>query len=200
LATYKKINGEAVKLSGESGTSTANQISYDNTTSGMTATDVQAAVDELNSDLDNKQDKLTNPLTKSDVVNNLTTTTTNVPLSAAQGKALNDAKQPKTMSTTIAGATTVEGCLGTLNTNLSNKFSNLDASSSTVEVALSSEFSKMANGSIRLGHLNAGWGGGYIIDRTTANYGCALVFSYGNFFHYTYSNGTWTQRTISWEY
>lgn len=38
----------------------------------------------------NKQDKLTNPLTKSDVVNNLTTTTTNVPLSAAQGKALKD--------------------------------------------------------------------------------------------------------------
>lgn len=40
--------------------------------------------------LANKQDKLTNPLTKADVVNNLTTTTTNVPLSAAQGKAVND--------------------------------------------------------------------------------------------------------------
>lgn len=46
--------------------------------------------DELNSNLSNKQDKLTNPLTKSDVVNNLTTATTNVPLSAAQGKILND--------------------------------------------------------------------------------------------------------------
>ena len=41
-------------------------------------------------DLSNKQNKLTNPLTKSDVVNNLTTTTTNVPLSAAQGKVLNE--------------------------------------------------------------------------------------------------------------
>ena len=49
----------------------------------------------LNSALTNKQAKLTNPLTKSDVVNNLTTTTTNVPLSAAQGKALNDKITPK---------------------------------------------------------------------------------------------------------
>jgi hypothetical protein len=35
------------------------------------------------------QTKLTNPLTKSDVIDNLTTTTTNVPLSANQGKVLN---------------------------------------------------------------------------------------------------------------
>lgn len=35
--------------------------------------------------------------------------------------ALNSAKQPKTMSTTIAGQTTVEGCLSQLNTNLSDK-------------------------------------------------------------------------------
>ena len=41
------------------------------------------------------QTKLTDPLTKSDVINNLTTTTTNVPLSAAQGKALNDNKLDK---------------------------------------------------------------------------------------------------------
>lgn len=40
--------------------------------------------------LSNKQDKLTDPLTKSDVVNNLSTPTTNVPLSAAQGKVIND--------------------------------------------------------------------------------------------------------------
>lgn len=40
--------------------------------------------------MSDKQDKLTNPLTKSDVINNLTTTTTNVPLSANQGKILND--------------------------------------------------------------------------------------------------------------
>lgn len=66
--------------------------------------------------LDGKQDALTNPLTKSDVVNNLTTTTTNVPLSAAQGKNLQDNKQPKTLDTalTLGGTqyTTVEAFLG----------------------------------------------------------------------------------------
>ena len=44
---------------------------------------------QINTNLSNKQDKLTNPLTKSDVINNLTTSTTNVPLSANQGKVLN---------------------------------------------------------------------------------------------------------------
>ena len=36
------------------------------------------------------QTKLTNPLTKSDVIDNVTSTTTNVPLSANQGKYLKD--------------------------------------------------------------------------------------------------------------
>ncbi|MDD6195262.1 MAG: hypothetical protein PUB19_10305 [Lachnospiraceae bacterium] len=45
---------------------------------------------QVNKSLDGKQDKLTNPLTKSDVVNNLTSSATNVPLSANQGKVLND--------------------------------------------------------------------------------------------------------------
>jgi hypothetical protein len=40
--------------------------------------------------------------------------------------ALNSAKQPKTMSQTIAGQTTVEGCLSQLNTNLTNKCGNTD--------------------------------------------------------------------------
>ncbi len=40
--------------------------------------------------LESKQDKLTNPLTQSDVINTLTNTSTNKPLSAAQGKALRD--------------------------------------------------------------------------------------------------------------
>lgn len=40
--------------------------------------------------LNSKQDKLANPLTQSDVINNLTSTSTNKPLSAAQGKVLND--------------------------------------------------------------------------------------------------------------
>lgn len=55
-----------------------------------------------------------------DIVDNLTSTSTTKPLSANQGKALNDTKQPKTLSTpiTIGGTsqTTVEGALGGLNT------------------------------------------------------------------------------------
>jgi len=47
-------------------------------------------IEAIETALAGKQDKLTNPLTKSDVINNLTTTTTNVPLSAAQGKKLFD--------------------------------------------------------------------------------------------------------------
>ncbi len=46
---------------------------------------IVGAINELKS---GKQDKLTNPLTQSDVVNNLTSTATNKPLSAAQGKKL----------------------------------------------------------------------------------------------------------------
>lgn len=51
---------------------------------------IQKTVGELNTGLAKKQDKLTNPLTESDVVDNLTSTTTKKPLSAAQGKILND--------------------------------------------------------------------------------------------------------------
>jgi hypothetical protein len=50
--------------------------------------------------LETKQDKLVNPLTKSDVVNNLNTTTTNLPLSANMGKKLQDEKASKDVATT----------------------------------------------------------------------------------------------------
>lgn len=51
---------------------------------------VTGAIASLNTSLTNKQDKLTNPLVQADVVNNLTSTATNKPLSAYQGKLLND--------------------------------------------------------------------------------------------------------------
>jgi len=60
----------------------AADINFDNTGTGMTATNVQNAITEINTSLSDKQ--------------------------------------PKTMSQTIAGETTVEGCLSTLNSNLSN--------------------------------------------------------------------------------
>ncbi len=43
---------------------------------------------ELNTDLSGKQDKLTNPLVQNDIINNLSSTATNKPLSAAQGREL----------------------------------------------------------------------------------------------------------------
>jgi len=58
----------------------AADINFDNTGTGMTATNVQNAITEINTSLSDKQ--------------------------------------PKTMSQTIAGETTVEGCLSTLNSNL----------------------------------------------------------------------------------
>lgn len=51
---------------------------------------IQEAVGGLNKDLAGKQDKLTNPLTQTDIVNNLSSTAANKPLSANQGKILND--------------------------------------------------------------------------------------------------------------
>ena len=52
-----------------------------------TSKTVVGAINEVNS---GKQNKLTNPLTQADVVDNLTSTSTVLPLSAKQGKALND--------------------------------------------------------------------------------------------------------------
>ena len=54
-----------------------------------------------------------NCLKKSDVVNNLTTTTTNVPLSAAQGKVLNDKITNLSKSTTL---------LASISTNTANPY------------------------------------------------------------------------------
>lgn len=61
-------------------------------------------------------------LSTADVVNSLTSTATDAPLSAYQGNVLDTAKQPKTLASplTISGAqqTTVEGALGALNNTL----------------------------------------------------------------------------------
>ncbi|MCI5918143.1 MAG: hypothetical protein MRZ75_02280 [Roseburia sp.] len=59
-----------------------------NTSQDEKITSINESLTQLNTNLNNKQDKLTNPLTQSDVVNNLTSTATNKPLSANQGKIL----------------------------------------------------------------------------------------------------------------
>lgn len=64
---------------------------YRVTFSEFAISNVQALLPSINSIrqiMENKQDKLTNPLTQADVKNNLTSTDTNKPLSAAQGKKL----------------------------------------------------------------------------------------------------------------
>lgn len=68
----------------------AEDVTYDNTDSGLEADNIQDAVDEVVDALDGKQDALTNPLTQSDVVNNLISDSAVLPLSAAMGKALYD--------------------------------------------------------------------------------------------------------------
>ena len=58
-------------------------------------------------DLASQIKSLGNLLGKGDVVNNLTSTATNVPLSAAQGKALNDAHPIKSYNYAVAGGGTI---------------------------------------------------------------------------------------------
>ena len=58
-----------------------------------------------NTALSGKQDKLTNPLTQADVKNNLTSSDTNKPLSAAQGKALNQTLATKVTSGSLVDST-----------------------------------------------------------------------------------------------
>ena len=57
--------------------------------------------DNLQTQINTLNSNFVNCLKKSDVVNNLTTTTTNVPLSAAQGKVLNDKITNLSKSTTL---------------------------------------------------------------------------------------------------
>lgn len=60
--------------------------------SNWTQVRVDGEISTINRILSTKQDKLTNPLTQADVINNLTSTATNKPLSAAQGRELNGLK------------------------------------------------------------------------------------------------------------
>ena len=116
IALNDKVNASDLATVATSGSynDLSNKPTIDSALSSTSTNAVQNKI--IKGALDGKQDALTNPLTKSDVVNNLTTTTTNVPLSAAQGKALNDDKQPKTLATpiTLGGTqyTTVEAFLG----------------------------------------------------------------------------------------
>ncbi len=69
-----------------------NQVDLGGTTYDVEDQEARESIASIEGILDNKQDKLTNPLTQSDIVNNLTSTATNKPLSAAQGRALNTNK------------------------------------------------------------------------------------------------------------
>lgn len=114
MAIRKVINGEAINLDngGGGGSSpSASGVSYDNIDSGLDATNAQDAIDELKDGLDGKQSKLINPLTQNDVINNLTSSSTTKPLSAAQGKELKDmiVVQNDTFTITVAANGTMNG-------------------------------------------------------------------------------------------
>lgn len=70
--------------------SDADDISYDNTTSGLQGSNVQDAIDEVSSQMQTLETTLSGKLGTSDIANNLTTTTAGKVLDATQGKALND--------------------------------------------------------------------------------------------------------------
>lgn len=63
----------------------------------------------VNTGLAGKQDKLINPLTQTDVVNNLTSTATNKPLSAAQGRALANGSARDSTKLPLKGNSTITG-------------------------------------------------------------------------------------------
>lgn len=68
----------------------AGDVNYNNQTSGLTATKVQGAIDEVSSQMQTLEQSISGKLGTSDIANNLTTTTTGKVLDATQGKALND--------------------------------------------------------------------------------------------------------------
>lgn len=68
----------------------AGDVNYNNQTSGLTASKVQGAIDEVSSQMQTLETTLSGKLGTSDIANNLTTTTAGKVLDATQGKALND--------------------------------------------------------------------------------------------------------------
>lgn len=68
----------------------AGMISYNNETSHLTSNKVQGAIDEVVTKNQTLETELGNKVNKSDIANNLTTTTAGKVLDATQGKALND--------------------------------------------------------------------------------------------------------------
>jgi hypothetical protein len=72
-----------IKEGSVDGTITALQVKYNDS-------NVKLALDALGTRIDGKQDKLTNPLTRSNIVDNLNSSSATNVLSAKQGKVLND--------------------------------------------------------------------------------------------------------------
>lgn len=68
----------------------AGDVNYSNQTSGLSATKVQGAIDEVSSQMQTLEQSISDKLGTSDIANNLTTTTAGKVLDATQGKALND--------------------------------------------------------------------------------------------------------------
>jgi hypothetical protein len=113
----KTLNGEAVKSISRSGT-TFTATRTDGTTFTFTQQDNNTTTGD---GIKTKVAKTGSGSTVTNTVAAGTTLDNTVATLLNNDYALNSAKQPKTMSTTIAGQTTVEGCLSQLNTHLSEK-------------------------------------------------------------------------------
>lgn len=83
LSDEEKNNGKIYFITDANMGGTASEVSYDNSNSGLTAPNVQRAIDEVNENTSKKVDK-------SSVVNNLITTEEGYVLDARQGKVLKD--------------------------------------------------------------------------------------------------------------
>ena len=133
---------------GGGGTPSADDVSYDNTESGLAAEDVQDAIDEMNAKVEG--------LDASDIAfDNTGTGMTADDVQEAIEK-LNSNKQSKTLSHAIGGKTTVEGCLGALNSNLSEVRDNVLGSRVSISSYSSSSnlYTCPSDGQIMLGNPN----------------------------------------------
>ena len=81
----------------------AGDVNYNNQTSGLTATKVQGAIDEVSSQMQTLETTLSGKLGTSDIANNLTTTAAGKVLDARQGKALNNKHKLKLLQVTKSG-------------------------------------------------------------------------------------------------
>lgn len=121
----------------------ASEITYDNTTSGLTATDVQAAVDEVEGRLDTAETNIGNNATAiSDHLSDA--------VDAHDASAISNVPTGNLAATTVQGAVDeLQGDIDTINTNVGNNATAIsDHLSDTVDAHDASAISSVASGNL----------------------------------------------------